>query len=394
MPTPTLTFNPITSATLSDAALILDPAAAVTDGGNVINAINIILLGGTTGSLGVISGGVLSASGTIGLITYQYTAAKRSLALRDNTTGQTALGSDFTTALRLVAYDRGVSPLGSVQGISVNIGKPVYLPATGHYYDYVSGGTGKIAANTSALARSFYGLAGYLTTFASLTEDDFVANQFNPSGGWIGGSSSVPSGGGLREWRWTTGPEANDIFWVGDGTGSSPAGQYANWITGEPGVDVAIDYSSTSPKRWNDCSPDYFSPGYFVEYSTASGVGDDGLSGTRSTFVVTVGHPPEIAALIQATTVVQVSLINGAVTNTIGVALSGVTVGPSNETHIQVSIDLGTNNAGKRRQARGFRLINGVERELIATRTQVGERYNFVFPKTVDGSSSVNLLLN
>ena len=72
-----------------------------------------------------------------------------------------------------------------------------------------------------------------------------------------------------------------------------------------------------------------------------------------------------------------------------------VAIGASNGTHIQVSINLGTNNSGKRRQPQGFRLVGGTERVLISTPTRVGEVYNFVFLKTsVEGSTSVNLVLN
>ena len=91
---------------------------------------------------------------------------------------------------------------------------------------------------------------------------------------------------------------------------------------------------------------------------------------------------------------IEVSIINGVVTNAIGVLLSGVTIDASNAIHTQVTINLGTTTLGKRRQPQGFRLINGAERPLIRTETRAGEAYTFVFSKTFDGSSSVNLLLN
>lgn len=81
-------------------------------------------------------------------------------------------------------------------------------------------------------------------------------------------------------------------------------------------------------------------------------------------------------------------------TNAIGVAASNVTVGPSNDTHLQVAIDLGTATNGKRREFQGLRIVSGFEKELIVNQTRVGEVYMFVFLKTVEGSSSVTLLLN
>lgn len=96
-----------------------------------------------------------------------------------------------------------------------------------------------------------------------------------------------------------------------------------------------------------------------------------------------------------STTPVQVSIVNGLITNILGIPPSSVTIGPSNATHIQVFIDLGTNTPGKRRRSQGFRLMsNGIERPLIATERRVGEIYSFVFLKTSDESNSVNLVLN
>lgn len=93
-------------------------------------------------------------------------------------------------------------------------------------------------------------------------------------------------------------------------------------------------------------------------------------------------------------TPITVSLVNGILQNAIGVAMAGVTIGPSNAIHTQVTINLGTNTNGKRRQPQGFRLLNGRERDLVATRSRNGEAYTFVFQSTVDGSNSVNLVLN
>lgn len=114
---------------------------------------------------------------------------------------------------------------------------------------------------------------------------------------------------------------------------------------------------------------------------------------TTSTGAINQQQLTDTIAAVQ--TPIEVAIVNGAVTNAIGVLLSNVTIDASNATHTQVTINLGTTTNGKRRKTQGFRLINGVERDLIRTDTRFGEAYTFVFLKTSsDGSSSVNLLLN
>ena len=381
MPTPTLTFNPVAAIDLTDSFVVLDPAATVTDGGNTLGAIR-ITLGAGAGSLGVVSGGLLTTTGTIGSISYQYETSKRLLSL----TSSTATGADFTSVLRAVGYNRGSAGSGISQSICVNLGIPIYSTATGHYYELVAAGLDRVAASTAASSRSFFGLAGYLVSITSAAENAFLFERFRDFG-WIGGSFANGS------WSWNTGPEAGQVFWNGNSTGSAPLGQYANWASGLPDAGPYIYAGFNTSAFWN--SSVAFAAGYYVEYSTVSGTGDDGLGGTRKVFSVFVNYDPIVALLLQSTTAIEVSLVNGVVASAIGVPLGSVTIGATNATHIQVSIDLGTNNAGKRRQARGFRLIGGSERELVATRTQVGEVYNFVFLRTsVEGSTSVNLLLN
>lgn len=399
MPTPTLTFNPVTSISTTSTLTFLDSTATVTDGGNALRAIR-LALGSGLGTLGVFDGTALVSSATFGLITCQYDSAKKILTLRDNTTAQTALGADFTTALRLVAYACGTVAENATQSLTVSLGNPIYSGVTGHYYEYVSvsGAIEWPAANTAANARNFLGLTGYLATITSSTESATSVDLLESLEGWIGGTSDGTPGN-ARIWKWSAGPEANTVFWNGNTGGSAPSGQYTNWATGRPNNGGQANsttnlapyiYLSVGSSKWLDGTG--AAAGYYVEYSTVSGTGIDGLSGTRSISNLTTVSP--FPALIQATTPIQVSLANGAVTSAIGVALGGVTIGATNATHIQVSIDLGTSNAGKRRQAQGFRLINGSERELVSTRTRIGEVYNFVFLKTVDGSNSVNLLLS
>ena len=382
MATPTLTFNPSLIAAIGSAFTILDASAIVNDGGNTLGAIRITLSTGL-GSLGVVSGGSLTTTGTIGTISYLYESDKRLLSL----TSSTATGADFTQVLRLAGYNPGLAPIDATQTIRINLGIPIYSPDNGHYYERVPNVTDPTSANNSANAKVFLGLTGYLANITSDVESAFLVDRLR-AGAWIGGKISGTAGNEI--WSWNAGPEAGQVFWNGLANGSAPTGKYTNWVSGKPTGDPYLYFNPDG--TWD--SRLGYSLEWLVEYSTVSGAGDDGLSGTRTAFVITVGHPAEIAALIQASTPVEVFLVNGVVTSAIGVSIGSVTIGASNGTHIQVSINLGTNNAGKRRQSQGFRLIGGSERTLVATPTRVGEVYNFVFLKTVDGSSSVNLVLN
>lgn len=399
IPMPSLTFNPIVSISPPATFAVLDPNALVNDGGTKIGAIR-LALGAGAGALGIQVGAATSLvfSGTIGTITYLYEGTKRLLSLTDNTGGQTATGADFTQVLRMVAYDRTAVSEGSSQTVCVSLGIPLYSTETGHYYEFNGALTDWPAAKISAESKNFFGLAGYLANVTSALKNGVLLDRFAGSG-WVGGSSAETSGVG-RIWRWAGGPEINAIFWNGNTGGSAPVGQYANWNTGEPNNE-GQEASTTNVEpyvrvtgsllRWNDVGGSQ--SGAYIEYSTLSGIGDDGLTGTRELFTITI-QSPTIAALTQSITPIQVSIVNGAVTDVAGVALPGITIGPGNLMHLQVSIDLGTSNSGKRRQPQGFRIVGGSERELISTRSRVGEVYTFVFLKTVDGSSSVNLVLN
>ena len=102
-----------------------------------------------------------------------------------------------------------------------------------------------------------------------------------------------------------------------------------------------------------------------------------------------------IAMLNQITTPIEVKIVNGVVTETIGCALSMVSIDNSNTDHCQVSINLGSDTNGRRRVLQGFRLMpNGTERELGHAPSRNGEVYTAVFLKSYQGSTSVNFVLN
>lgn len=398
---PKLIISPISSVSLTDSYVLLDPSAIVTDGGNTLNAIQ-LLIGGTTSNLGILNGSTFSSSGTIGSITYSFDSTKRLLSLKDNTAGQTALGSDFQSVMRMAAFDRGSSGGGSTQTITINLGKPLYLASVGRYYDFFAVSTSASSAATSASAKTFLGLTGHLANVTSATKNAFLYTQFK-SDGWIGGSSLGTPSAIPRVWNWGAGPESNSTFWTGD-LGGSSSGQYANWAGGHPSNNgntsqtannaPYLGFLGTVNGSWAEFA-DASTSGFYVEYSTVSGIGDDGLSGTRKVFSVLVNQDPSAIGTTAAIPI-EVNIINGVITSAIGVSIANVTIDASNGIHSQVTINLGTTTIGKRRKMQGFRVMsNGSERPLfLLSENRNGEAYSVVYMKTVDSSSTVNLILN
>ena len=307
--TPILTFTPKTSITSASTSsfTILDANASVDDGGNKLGAIR-VSLGAGTGSLGVVDGTVLKSTGTVGTnISYQYDSTTKVLSLTDNTAGQTATGADFTAALKVVGYSAGSTAIGANQDISVNLGRPIYFSTNGHYYEFVKYDAGAATttktwtvAKDAATSKNFLGLTGYLATSTSANENQFMNDRIKEIG-WIGAASTGT--GNSRVWSWVAGPENNRVFWNGNDTGAAVQGQYNNWDMGEPNNK---NLSSSDPNvgntepyahflgsgKWNDYANDRPEvTGYWVEYSTATGIGSDGLESTRKTFNVTIADP-------------------------------------------------------------------------------------------------------
>lgn len=102
-----------------------------------------------------------------------------------------------------------------------------------------------------------------------------------------------------------------------------------------------------------------------------------------------------ISMLNQIATPIEVKIVNGAVTEVIGCSMNMVSIDNSNDRHMQVSINLGTDTNGQRRVLQGFRLMpNGTERDLGGSYSRNYEIYIAAFLKTCDGSTSVNIVLN
>ena len=181
---------------------------------------------------------------------------------------------DYVDAIRTITYKNGKNvPTLGARKITISLSDVDYLPATGHFYRFVS--HSRITwMNAKADAESgtmmYYGLKGYLATITSQVENDFI--KLKTKGvGWIGASDAGAEG----EWRWVTGPEGLEdngkgrLFWFGKGidytnnvNGAGPnQGRFNNWNTNEPNdtgnnEDYAhILYSqpqSSNQLRWND----------------------------------------------------------------------------------------------------------------------------------------------
>ena len=310
--TPTLTFTPKTSITSASASsfTILDANASVTDGDNKLGAIR-VSLGAGTGSLGVVDGTVLKTTGDIGTkLSYSYDSTTKVLSITDKTTDQSALGADFTDALKRVGYNAGSTSIGASQAISVNLGRPIYSSDNGHYYEFISYGTTTqnsrswTSAKTDASSKTFLNLNGYLATVTSAEENKFMNDRIKEEG-WIGGESTGV--GNARVWKWVAGPEINQEFWKGNQRsqgGAAVLERYANWAELEPNNNRGLGDNTPGNEnnepyahffndgKWNDFADNNnFIKGYWVEYSTALGTGDDGLGSTRKTFNVTVTDP-------------------------------------------------------------------------------------------------------
>lgn len=197
--------------------------------------------------------------------------------------------TEFENAISDIRFQTNESNFTQDKFFSVNLGEANFLPATGHYYIYVSDvGISWSEALNAASTQTYFGLQGYLATVTTPEEVQITGEQAQGTG-WIGGSDSSSEG----VWRWQSGPEAGQIFWNGTANGSSPDGMFAFWNNGEPNNLGDEDYAHiTDPDigilgSWNDLpitgSTDPNSPyhpqGYIVEFGGMEGDPDISVSG-------------------------------------------------------------------------------------------------------------------
>uniref|UniRef100_UPI0013D64748 C-type lectin domain-containing protein n=1 Tax=Flagellimonas sp. HSM57 TaxID=2654675 RepID=UPI0013D64748 len=230
-------------------------------------------------SSGYINGeDLLTLTGSHPSITASWSAVEGKLTL----TGP-ATFTAFESAVSAVQFSTsGTNPSGS-RSFSITVGDTNFLPATGHYYEFVSDvGIRWTDARDAAALRTYYGLQGYLATLTSQEESDFSGSQAQGVG-WIGASDAATEG----DWRWVTGPEAGTPFWSGTASGSTtPPFNFAYWNGGEPNQSGNEDYAHITdpsvvrgtggPGSWNDLRDQggggaYRPQGYVVEYGGTTG---------------------------------------------------------------------------------------------------------------------------
>jgi hypothetical protein len=193
-----------------------------------------------------------------------------------------------------------------------------YLPATGHYYEYVPA-TNILwtSAKAAAAALSFDGQPGYLASIPNSTVNNFIQAHLNGAANvWAGGESTdYPSGyngnsGIQRVWSWQDGPLAGTTFSEcsnvsGGCSHTNDSGDYYDWNTGEPNNS---GYSSSSPGSgehyleinylgegiWNDIPNSTTIAGYVAEFgNSAAGGGFTGVySGTATITLATAPGAP------------------------------------------------------------------------------------------------------
>lgn len=169
--------------------------------------------------------------------------------------------ANINNALSTLKYTRATTGTDTLEISLVNKGE-IFFTENNHLYKFISGSLNWSAAKTAAENQTAYGATGYLVTITSAEENDFVSDRLTGDG-WIGAQDSGTEG----TWKWMTGPETGQTFWIGTAGGSAQNGMYEAWAGGEPNQAGEEDCAETyvSSGTWNDF-PCGASLGYVVEF--------------------------------------------------------------------------------------------------------------------------------
>ncbi|WP_231481185.1 T9SS type B sorting domain-containing protein [Sediminibacter sp. Hel_I_10] len=231
---------------------------------------------------------LLSLDGTFPNISATWSNAQGTLTLNGPATF-----NEFEVAISNVVFETTQTIFNEDKFISINLSSANYLPSTGHYYVYVPDlGISWVEAEAAAESQVFFGIQGYLATLTSAEESQLAGEQ-SPGTGWIGATDAQNDG----TWQWVTGPEAGEVFWIGQNNGTPQNGAFSFWNVGEPNnFNGDEDYAHiTDPSvgnigSWNDLpnagdpspSSPYYPKGYFVEYGGMPGDPEINLSASTS----------------------------------------------------------------------------------------------------------------
>jgi hypothetical protein len=232
--------------------------------------------------------------------------------------------ANVQAALKTISLvDAGTLGTASVSvNVTPNEAGIAYLPATGHYYKYVSSPSiSWTAAQTAAAALSFDGQSGYLATLPTATVNSFIdAHLEGAQNVWAGGASvDYPSGylGNTaikRVWTWQQGALAGTIFTECANVSTtcelvSDSGRFHDWSTGEPNNsgytgsgtgEHSLEINYEGKGTWNDLSAAGSGiSGYVVEFGNlASGGSFTGVNSSKSSVVLAnlPGAPSPVTA--------------------------------------------------------------------------------------------------
>jgi VCBS repeat-containing protein len=186
------------------------------------------------------------------------------LTIRATDNGSGSLFSQTNVTINITNVNEAPS-FSDVQAI-LNANPSVrYNPTNGHFYQFVTAPANFNAAIANAAAMTLNGVNGYLATSTTASENTFIFSIIT-SNAWLGGSDQAVEG----EWRWVTGPEAGQLFWLGAVSGTPQGGLYNNWAGGEPnnsGNEDALEIGRFGV-RWNDFNANA-AQAYIVEWTGA-----------------------------------------------------------------------------------------------------------------------------
>jgi hypothetical protein len=223
------------------------------------------------------SGDILTYTGTLPSGINQSWSATTGV-LSFSGTGTAQQWQDILRAVKFKSTSSVCYP--TARSITFTAGTVYYNPLTGHFYEYVvlSPAQSWAYSKTNSETRSYFGRIGYLATFSSAAENNFVW-KIMANDGWFGASDDFSyinsalgtntyanQGAAENKWSWVSGPEAGTQFSNGS---TSFNGRYANWNGGEPNNSGGEHYGqfySGSQGRWNDLRSTHTLGGYLCEF--------------------------------------------------------------------------------------------------------------------------------